>query len=136
MCYEVLFFFRQKTAYEMRISDGSSDVCSSDLDRCRAVFSRRSIEKTAQGRLVALEHGEGRLCPAHRKSIVVHATRHDVGVRVPIDKDSIDHIRRAFAFATIGGGITRLDIKHGPSNFADRGMPPQTERASCSETRF
>src|SRR3546814_4475763 len=28
-CY--FFFFKQKTAYEMRISDWSSDVCSSDL---------------------------------------------------------------------------------------------------------
>src|SRR3546814_4739720 len=28
------FFFKQKTAYEMRISDWSSDVCSSDLLRC------------------------------------------------------------------------------------------------------
>src|SRR3546814_5813383 len=27
------FFFKQKTAYEMRISDWSSDVCSSDLHR-------------------------------------------------------------------------------------------------------
>src|SRR3546814_7360274 len=27
------FFFKQKTAYEMRISDWSSDVCSSDLTR-------------------------------------------------------------------------------------------------------
>src|SRR3546814_2389151 len=27
----VILFFKQKTAYEMRISDGSSDVCSSDL---------------------------------------------------------------------------------------------------------
>src|SRR3546814_1804699 len=27
----LLFFFKQKTAYEVRISDGSSDVCSSDL---------------------------------------------------------------------------------------------------------
>src|SRR3546814_6109047 len=27
------FFFKQKTAYEMRISDWSSDVCSSDLQR-------------------------------------------------------------------------------------------------------
>src|SRR3546814_6490587 len=26
-----MFFFKQKTAYEMRISDWSSDVCSSDL---------------------------------------------------------------------------------------------------------
>src|SRR3546814_6698544 len=37
LCYAVLmrvfffFFFKQKTAYEMRISDWSSDVCSSDL---------------------------------------------------------------------------------------------------------
>src|SRR3546814_9731559 len=34
----MFFFFKQKTAYEMRISDWSSDVCSSDLldaiDRC------------------------------------------------------------------------------------------------------
>src|SRR3546814_10627069 len=30
VCY-VFFFFKQKTAYEMRISDWSSDVCSSDL---------------------------------------------------------------------------------------------------------
>src|SRR3546814_3725982 len=29
VCY--VFFFKQKTAYEMRISDWSSDVCSSDL---------------------------------------------------------------------------------------------------------
>src|SRR3546814_6187952 len=32
MCFGVFFFFfKQKTAYEMRISDWSSDVCSSDL---------------------------------------------------------------------------------------------------------
>src|SRR3546814_17391207 len=29
----IYFFFKQKTAYEMRISDWSSDVCSSDLRR-------------------------------------------------------------------------------------------------------
>src|SRR3546814_5742113 len=29
----MIFFFKQKTAYEMRISDWSSDVCSSDLVR-------------------------------------------------------------------------------------------------------
>src|SRR3546814_5392999 len=28
----LIFFFKQKTSYEMRISDWSSDVCSSDLD--------------------------------------------------------------------------------------------------------
>src|SRR3546814_8934892 len=34
------FFFKQKTAYEMRISDWSSDVCSSDL-----FFPRRQADK-------------------------------------------------------------------------------------------
>src|SRR3546814_5779476 len=29
--FACVFFFKQKTAYEMRISDWSSDVCSSDL---------------------------------------------------------------------------------------------------------
>src|SRR3546814_3005156 len=33
----VCFFFKQKTAYEMRISDWSSDVCSSDLPTPRAM---------------------------------------------------------------------------------------------------
>src|SRR3546814_14609378 len=41
MCRSLfLFFFKQKTAYEMRISDWSSDVCSSDLSLflCQALF--------------------------------------------------------------------------------------------------
>src|SRR3546814_447058 len=33
----MFFFFKQKTAYEMRISDWSSDVCSSDLAEASAV---------------------------------------------------------------------------------------------------
>src|SRR3546814_1049192 len=35
------FFFKQKTAYEMRISDWSSDVCSSDLRRWRRRVAQR-----------------------------------------------------------------------------------------------
>src|SRR3546814_6044469 len=34
MNFLLFFFFKQKTAYEMRISDWSSDVCSSDLLPC------------------------------------------------------------------------------------------------------
>src|SRR3546814_8255522 len=37
------FFFKQKTAYEMRISDWSSDVCSSDLEH-RAQIARRDVD--------------------------------------------------------------------------------------------
>src|SRR3546814_10454101 len=38
--YVFFFFFKQKTAYEMRISDWSSDVCSSDLKGDQAVKFR------------------------------------------------------------------------------------------------
>src|SRR3546814_3365332 len=42
------FFVKQKTAYEMRISDWSSDVCSSDLGRHCAAF--RSARRTSASR--------------------------------------------------------------------------------------
>src|SRR3546814_20151988 len=38
----LFFFFKQKTAYEMRISDWSSDVCSSDL--AQRVADRHDVE--------------------------------------------------------------------------------------------
>src|SRR3546814_5032732 len=37
------FFCKQKTAYEMRISDWSSDVCSSDLERRRPDYTAEPI---------------------------------------------------------------------------------------------
>src|SRR3546814_509858 len=37
----MFFFFKQKTAYEMRISDWSSDVCSSDLEQQRHALHRQ-----------------------------------------------------------------------------------------------
>src|SRR3546814_10312262 len=43
----LFFFFKQKTAYEMRISDWSSDVCSSDLAVCCFVPDRRAVRSGA-----------------------------------------------------------------------------------------
>src|SRR3546814_2942820 len=43
----VFFFFKQKTAYEMRISDWSSDVCSSDLAYNAAKEAIRALSRTA-----------------------------------------------------------------------------------------
>src|SRR3546814_7195342 len=39
------FFFKQKTAYEMRISDWSSDVCSSDLEPAQCRTQRRGAAR-------------------------------------------------------------------------------------------
>src|SRR3546814_18879078 len=46
---DIVFVFKQKTAYEMRISDWSSDVCSSDLGRCLY-----RVEE-----LIGARHGQG-----------------------------------------------------------------------------
>src|SRR3546814_6820031 len=67
----VFFFFKQKTAYEMRISDWSSDVCSSDLiDRHHlhdsAVFLHHGIETRRA------EIGPGR----DRCEVIVDMRRH------------------------------------------------------------
>src|SRR3546814_16906553 len=49
----IFFFFKQKTAYEMRISDWSSDVCSSDLVsehiNERACFDAIALETDVDG---------------------------------------------------------------------------------------
>src|SRR3546814_4726107 len=49
----MLFFVKQKTAYEMRISDWSSDVCSSDLSWNTAA-RRSQLEKSMPGSFMLL----------------------------------------------------------------------------------
>src|SRR3546814_4947581 len=47
-CLCFVFFFKQKTAYEMRISDWSSDVCSSDLKDGKGIWDNDdAVWKTA-----------------------------------------------------------------------------------------
>src|SRR3546814_4884703 len=63
----MFFFFKQKTAYEMRISDWSSDVCSSDLDGVQQ--EQRAVQHPERGRAglrlglirFALQQGLGEL---------------------------------------------------------------------------
>src|SRR3546814_2786058 len=74
-CIFVVFFFKQKTAYEMRISDWSSDVCSSDLwcgrgDRDRALDQRAVYRPGKKGPYRAPASGDGfeLVKIAHRRS--------------------------------------------------------------------
>src|SRR3546814_5002805 len=74
--YITFFFFKQKTAYEMRISDWSSDVCSSDLTRLLvgAPGRRTPGKRLTQGpdvrgwRRARLRAPPGRLSPWPRPS--------------------------------------------------------------------
>src|SRR3546814_2252982 len=73
MCVDCFFCFKQKTAYDMRISDWSSDVCSSDLirplpilytDKWIAVGIRQRVDRT--GAVTRLQGG--RCSQAHQGS--------------------------------------------------------------------
>src|SRR3546814_2783432 len=60
-----VFFFKQKTAYEVRISDWSSDVCSSDLPGSKRDQGRRRAEDGAVARRT---RGRGRDVPEARSA--------------------------------------------------------------------
>src|SRR3546814_10758474 len=66
--YCCFFFVKQKTAYEMRISDWSSDVCSSDLALVAAEAAARQVARRYQARARrAAGHGDG----VRRRGVVV-----------------------------------------------------------------
>src|SRR3546814_5158547 len=90
------FFFKQKTAYEMRISDWSSDVCSSDLRRGEEGFQiladpehhGRFLERRRVGRLQA--DGVRRGAALHDKMRRAGAC-HDAGDQRMHRLDGSDH---------------------------------------------
>src|SRR3546814_3294144 len=59
----LVFFFKQKTAYEMRISDWSSDVCSSDLPALPFLGQPRGIARRGE------EHGGTDRRPPARSAV-------------------------------------------------------------------
>src|SRR3546814_8465292 len=60
------FFFKQKTAYEMRISDWSSDVCSSDLHVKPAEGLDRHCDRRLRGRRICHVERQGDHATAER----------------------------------------------------------------------
>src|SRR3546814_3332912 len=102
MCF--FFFFKQKTAYEMRISDWSSDVCSSDL-LCQQLLHRRHGRCREQPRLMRVggmrHHARhrreaqllGDACPGHDECRRTVRDRGGVGRRdrAVLDERSEEH---------------------------------------------
>src|SRR3546814_853244 len=83
----MFFFFKQKTAYEMRISDWSSDVCSSDLEaiqpsRCAGrgpeqYLSRRNIRAAVHANAPGPGHFRGLKARRQAKGIRWRPPDHD-----------------------------------------------------------
>src|SRR3546814_4530690 len=101
------FFFKQKTAYEMRISDWSSDVCSSDLEvaigerverECRGERAHR--RRHLLGRHPALG-GAGLVILAHRRCAAIERLllhlddRHRDSRRQEVHRNAAAHRARA-----------------------------------------
>src|SRR3546814_4415069 len=76
-----IFFFKQKTAYEMRISDWSSDVCSSDLHHLEN-GSRDQLPELDPGQRLPSREPHGADCEGRRQYVGDH--RGDD--RLPLDQ--------------------------------------------------
>src|SRR3546814_13141951 len=124
-----VFFFKQKTAYEMRISDWSADVCSSDLERTSAArcFKSARLKPLPQESVDAPPALECRReaaveerCPhaCHPLSVPAPGSR---GWRVRRScADSHPPSRR---FGAAGGGADRCSTERG-----NRRPPPEHEQ--------
>src|SRR3546814_7368677 len=73
------FYFKQKTAYEMRISDWSSDVCSSDLGANRATAELDGVAGSAC-RADAADHVQDQVLGRYaRRQCSLNAHEHEIG---------------------------------------------------------
>src|SRR3546814_14195531 len=109
------FFFKQKTAYEMRISDWSSDVCSSDLHQ----VLEQVREAAAACRLVLAAHAVPDVDRHDRRLVVlVHDHRKAVGLGELLVRDG--------DLCRIAAGVS--EPPHGRAAAADGGRPgPDTD---------
>src|SRR3546814_9032292 len=92
-CFFVFFFFKQNTAYEMRISDWSSDVCSSDLFVIgRSHWDDSDVESVPDFRNVAIvAHVD------HGKTTLVDAMLRQSGALTHRGDDTTERIMRSEA---------------------------------------
>src|SRR3546814_8202267 len=110
-----VFFFKQKTAYEMRISDWSSDVCSSDLERGVEVDVKTGLKPDELKAIIGEYDGLAiRSATKVTAEIVAAADRLKVVGRAGIGVDNVD------IPAATGRGIVVMNTPDGNSITTDR----------------
>src|SRR3546814_7108223 len=94
------FFFKHKTEYDMRISDWSSDVCSSDLATCRKSLPRRdgtvSLRPVSQQCQFCSMRGSAMAVHVERKDAVTTIILDRPAARNAVDRPTADALRQAF----------------------------------------
>src|SRR3546814_4963334 len=104
MFFFVFFFFKQKTAYEMRISDWSSDVCSSDLGQLCNLRREHVCDRVGVGLVRDGKH--------FRDAVDLRGLGGDGG-RVGGQHDDVDGFRRQRLRGghALGGGGVELAVE-------------------------
>src|SRR3546814_4532089 len=104
-----VFFFKQKTAYEMRISDGSSDVCFSDLDVGEGILRPVAADRTESagpdagpGRSRSRREGRNRPRSATRKRACAMKRTKSGARRLAID---VRHVAVMIGAPTLMGAL-------------------------------
>src|SRR3546814_5689263 len=99
------FFFKQKTAYDMRISDWSSDVCSSDLENAdRSLAAQHGGNATDTGSYAGGDAGFGGLAIVQQRQHTSHPWAMDAHVHDPESverRQGVQRVRRRRTHETI-----------------------------------
>src|SRR3546814_7011929 len=121
----IFYFFKQKTAYEMRISDWSSDVCSSDLSPAREFIRggraytscRRALLWSMWKIVMAIFHLSVKVISRAAGRSAVAAAAYRAGERLHDERLDRDHDFRAKS------GVEHSEImlpESAPERFSDR----------------
>src|SRR3546814_15633024 len=119
----LFFFFKQKTAYEMRISDWSSDVCSSDLDWPAFTVWLSALLHCHGDRILRVK---GKLYAASTgKPLIIHGVQHLMYPPVHLEAEPDDDRHSWLVFIT--SGLARPEItesldlflRHAPTPVVD-----------------
>src|SRR3546814_13543037 len=102
------FFFKQKTAYEMRISDWSSDVCSSDLKAWSDEEDER-IEKRRAEQNAFLRGGH--IDPAKEEAAALIEERDGIQPRGHAARVMADNLKPARRRKNVGDQIGRASCR-------------------------
>src|SRR3546814_21140461 len=133
---DFFFFFKQKTAYEMRISDWSSDVCSSDLSNAgkHEGYRRAHAKGVCFTGYFDASGGAGALSrtPLLRSGRHAAIGRFSTGGGQHFATDG-RNVFRAMALQLTGpdGEIWRLAMEHTPN--IPHATPQATRRTDCRE---
>src|SRR3546814_10611809 len=115
-CFCVFFFFKQKTAYEMRISDWSSDVCSSDLSgELKTKPTQHSVKELRSIGIqpdILLCRADREIPQGDRKKMALFCNVREEAVIPALDVETIYAAPLAYHEAGLDRKSTRLNSSH------------------------